>query len=266
MESQKHGFIFEKIALESYCGVNWKSLQLTNRRYTAIHDLPKEYNPLNQNQNISVKSTGSNNICGGNPFRYIEQEFNNDDITIIIQYGQENDYKVIKYVKIIKTDVLKKKLKELDIKKLMKLKSYIKSLKQVTSDNRKKYKQDSKHLSNNLIKIHCKVDSHKQRRIQFSFNIQTLINTHPDCLISKNRGAYIGNTQMIEKIFSPRRIRGQKMLHRLSLLELQQKANQYNIYTKTPTKNLKRMKNKTKKHLIEEIKTYLDNEQIGVIL
>lgn len=169
-QSQKHGFTFEN---EIRTKVFKLDPEVNDRN---IHDIPHEKNKLVSNENISIKTTGSDIIHCGDISRFYKYDFNKRNIMIIIKYIQDKEYKTIKNIYEIdyNSECHKMLFGNLPEDELY---SYVKNVKSIPTnvkgDDAKKiynYLDEKKKLSkkyNNIIQINPKVDS-KQSRVQCS--------------------------------------------------------------------------------------------------
>jgi hypothetical protein len=86
-ESQLHGFTWENEVKRKVFNMD------TSIGYTSIHDIPKEFNCMNCNENISIKTTGSGTLCMGDPLRI--WDYSDDEIHtgMVLRYRQEGGVK-----------------------------------------------------------------------------------------------------------------------------------------------------------------------------
>ena len=90
--SQSHGFNWENdIRKMVFCLEEEKN-------NTDKYDIPKEKNKLNKNENISLKSTGSDCICTSDILRFYNNDFNNKNTIILIKYLQNGENKTIQTI------------------------------------------------------------------------------------------------------------------------------------------------------------------------
>ena len=202
-EVQKHGFLFENQIKKICCD---KEIEI---KYTECHDIPKEYNILDKQYNISVKSVKEGtSVCCGDPTRLIDYE---DDVKmIIIVYKQSGVIKrPTKVIEIVFNEEFKKTLfggtsKE-DIKETI---DYIKKIPEGRCDEetKKTYKNMCKGLNKNgYITFNPKVDSKKQRRLQCSIkNIETLCKNNSNITYTINEDC-VWNEKKITSVHSPPR-------------------------------------------------------------
>jgi|TARA_B110000483_G_scaffold227272_1_gene288883 hypothetical protein len=171
MQSQMHGFTFEN-------SIRSKIFNLPKENNSVyIHDIHHSKNILNMNENVSIKTTGSNTICCGDILRFYDYDFLKTNTIIVIKYDQVSNEKIIKNIyeidynkechKLLFGELTYNKIKDYDL--------YIKNIpKGKVSYNEKnkylKYKKELEKDNNCLIKINPKVDSKYQRRVQCSIS------------------------------------------------------------------------------------------------
>lgn len=179
-QSQAHGFIFEneirEIVFDLRCEKN----------NTDIHDIPKEKNKLNKNENISIKVTGSKTLCCADIIRFYKylEDKNSKHTIIIIKYKQTNNSKIIECIYEIDYNEKCHKLLfgNLPLEELKKFCDGVKSIPKNVSGHKAKeifdYLNEKKKLEtkyNLKIQINPKVDS-SQSRVQCSIpNFEILL-------------------------------------------------------------------------------------------
>ena len=167
-QRQNHGFKFEGMIREKVFGLQ------ANNNDTNIHDIPCNENKFNKNENISIKTTGSNTICCGDILRFYNYDFTKVNTIIVIAYKQVENYKIIQNIYEIDYNkdchnLLFGNISKEDIENYVKgVKSIPSNVKGNEAKKRFDYLNEKKKLSNNnLIQINPKVDS-KQSRVQCS--------------------------------------------------------------------------------------------------
>ena len=211
--SQSHGFDWEN-------DIRKKVFDLDEERNsTDKYDIPKEKNKLNKNENVSLKSTGSECICTSDILRFYNYDFDNKNTIILIKYKQEGDNKIIKNIYEINysKDLHKILFGDLTEAKIM---NYVTNVKKIPlnikGDEAKKifdYLKEQKNIykshSTLKIKINPKVDS-SQSRVQCSINIKDI----PEEFITYNSLRDTGKPNIIRdneielSMYSPSRQRG----------------------------------------------------------
>lgn len=188
-ESQGHGKPWETNILEQLV----QKERLSKYTHTAIYDAKKEdliNNLLCCSQprplrNLSIKVTKSDTIYCGDVIRFLVESKDVDIITIT--YNQIN--KKIKKAKntiLINHDLLIQKLKE-DIPKIfnitfeewiLKIKDYVERVKSIPHGKcvNKWYREEVKGICKDIpyFRVHPKVDSKSQRRVQCSINLKNI--------------------------------------------------------------------------------------------
>ena len=169
-QSQKHGFIFENEIRQKV----FKLPSQSNNR--DIHDISHNENALNSNENISIKSTGTNTICCGDVLRFYDYDFNKINTIICIKYIQNKDQKNVERIYEVNYNRECHKLLFGDLQRHT-IKSYVDGVKSIPSnvggvDTKNIYnyihiKNKINNEHSNTISINPKVDS-KQSRVQCS--------------------------------------------------------------------------------------------------
>lgn len=178
-QSQESGFKFENL-IKSYIFNLPEDINNTD-----LHDIPKEKNIFNKNENISIKSTLSNTIYCGDIINFYNYNFNEINTIILIKYFQNNKRKQIE--KIYEIDYNKNMFEllfgNLPIQEIQTYIEKIKNIpKNINNEDAKKYfdyineKNILKNKYNQKIQINPKIDSKQQRRVQCS------ITNFPDLL------------------------------------------------------------------------------------
>jgi len=166
-QSQNAGFKFENIIKELVFQLEPE----TNN--TDIHDVDHSRNRFNNNENISIKSTGSTTICCSDIIRFSNYDFSKINTIIVIKYNQQGDFKIIEESYEINYT------KELHIKLFGNLPrkiidEYITKVKNIPHGKqpedkwwiKEAKKMKTEHKMN--ITINPKIDSKTQRRVQCS--------------------------------------------------------------------------------------------------
>lgn len=176
-QSQRSGFMFENIIRTMVFNLRE---EINN---TDKFDICKKNNKFNFNENISIKSTCSNNIDCADILRIYDYDMQEQNTIIVVKYKQISTNKVIQ--NIFEID-FNREMYNLLFGKVTKeiLIDYINIIKtlpngKVSRENRNKYIQLKKNIEiDNLMKIGIrpKVDSKNQRRVQCSIpNFEVLL-------------------------------------------------------------------------------------------
>jgi hypothetical protein len=214
-QSQQHGFIFENIIRTLVFSLPEEK----NDRNT--HDIDKALNRFNNNENISIKSSGGKGIDCGDISRFFNYDFNTLNTMIIVRYKQEDSVK--KLVECIELNYNKELhtflFGSISNSALDEYISYVKSIpKGCSKSERAKYeylsrKEDLQKAHNMTISISPKVDSGSQRRVQCSIrNIDTIIKQFPQLVISRSKNIIRG-VEIPDSIRSESRIRKSKTIN-----------------------------------------------------
>tara|TARA_A100000164_G_C21890093_1_gene764902 strand:- start:394 stop:999 length:606 start_codon:yes stop_codon:yes gene_type:complete len=177
MEVQAHGNYFEDIKTREITGMSKDEYDnLKDNGYTSSMDIVKG---LHSDRDISIKTAKSKKVdCGDILRRRAETEY---DI-IIGLWNQVGDTKIFhtEYTFHIKPEHESLLWGKMTYEKLREFDNYIKSIPEgrTAQQDTKVERQVLKTITEDAdaqMKIHPKVDSNKQRRVQCSFNIDKLI-------------------------------------------------------------------------------------------
>ena len=212
MQSQKHGFVFENCIKETVFGIPYE------KNNTDKYDVPCEKNCLNNNENISIKTTGGKGIDCSDIIRFYNYDFDKDNKIIVIKYFQCGDDKTIKNIYEINYNKECHNLLfgNVPINELIDYVNFVKSIPpgEVSSDIKKDYKEKKKLLQSTYsmkIKISPKVDSKSQRRVQCSIpKFEELLSDFIEYKSENNKPNVIRNKEIILSINSPKRKRNSK--------------------------------------------------------
>ena len=181
-QSQGHGFVWENDIREKVFKLK------KNKNDTNVHDISSE--ELGTTENISIKATSCDTVYCGDILRYaFGYDFRENHTMMIVKYKQTENTKTITcvyeidYTKEMNTYLFNNIKKE-------DLKEYIKKIRAITKEENKfDYKKEARRLEkdNELnAKIHPKVDSGKQRRVQTSFKLSQIEKDLPQCVKYKS--------------------------------------------------------------------------------
>lgn len=165
-ESQRHGFDWEN-------DIKTKVFRLDEAAaYTAKHDVEKEHNRFNPNENVSIKTVGNTTLCMGDALRVFEYDPTERHTSIVIQYEQKPDHKVLRAVYEIDLDnrsLLWGSITAEDIQELNALvKSMPKGQRDADLDKRITTKKKELNAKSGIIQFNPKINSSTQRRLQCS--------------------------------------------------------------------------------------------------
>jgi|TARA_B100000401_G_scaffold83709_1_gene52975 hypothetical protein len=91
-QSQGHGFFWENNVREEVFGLP------SEKNDVCVHDISKENNPHNKNENCSIKAVGGSTIYCGDLLRFYNYDFDEKNTIIVIKYIQIGDSKKIENV------------------------------------------------------------------------------------------------------------------------------------------------------------------------
>jgi len=169
-QSQKHGFVFENSIREKVFDLPGE------KNNTMIHDIPKDKNKYDKNENCSIKTTGSFTLYCADILRFYMYDFSEKNTMIVINYEQTDTEKVIKHIYEIDYNEECHKLLFGDLSKEA-IEDYVRNVKSIPTKTKgkeakkifnylvekKKLKKDYPHV----IQINPKVDG-SQSRVQCS--------------------------------------------------------------------------------------------------
>ena len=169
-QSQKYGFRMENIVKDAVFGLPYE------KNNTDKHDVPKEKNRFDGNENGSIKTILSFIIYCGDLLRFHDYDFNEKNTIIVLKYKQIANKKVIQNIYEIDYNEQCHKLLFGDLPRAI-LEDYVKKVKSIpihTSGKEAKkifnyleVRDELKKKYNYKIQINPKVDS-KQTRVQCS--------------------------------------------------------------------------------------------------
>jgi hypothetical protein len=165
-ESQAHGKIIENNIRREVFGLD------PGTNHISKYDINCEENTIT-GKDISIKVTGNKNIdCGD-----IERFINSHGQMIVIAYYQtdENTKTIHKTYLFELNEKHTEKMAELDKQCISAYVGEVKSLPYgIIPKDQRYYKETKKCLETDYLKIHPKVDSKTQRRVQCSLNIEKM--------------------------------------------------------------------------------------------
>lgn len=95
MECQRHGFDWENEIKRKVFGISKEEEEAFRLSYTAKWDIPKELNRVDEDVNISIKTTGSDTVCMGDALRIFTQNPEDINTCIVVFYKQQGNEKVL---------------------------------------------------------------------------------------------------------------------------------------------------------------------------
>jgi hypothetical protein len=210
-QSQSHGLFWDNEIRQKVFG-----LPLC-KNDTKKFDIDCHENKFNHSENISIKTSGCNNIDCGDIVRFYDRDRDkNKDITImLIRYSQINNQKTIKEIMEINYNEQMKNILFGDVTRDV-LESYVKHVKDIPSgivsdETKKDYKNKKNEIQEQYkmrINISPKVDSKSQRRVQCSITkIDELFDKYPQFILSRTKEPVIRGVLISSTIDSSKRIR-----------------------------------------------------------
>jgi len=212
--NQSHGIFWEN-------EIKNKVFQLPiNKNDNRKYDIEAHENIFNQNENISIKTSGKNKIDCGDIIRfYDDSNFNQKYTIIVILYKQNDLHKEFKKIIEINYDIIMRNflfgtISNNDINQYV---SLVKNIPHgnISNSIKLEYLSKKKNLQiehQMFIKISPKVDSNKQRRVQCSINnLDELLLKFPQNIIYMSESPIVRNINITEKIYSPPRLRNPKV-------------------------------------------------------
>ena len=214
MQSQKHGFTFENSTRETIFDLP------VEKNNTDKHDIPKEKNKYNNNENCSIKTTGSKTICCSDILRFYNYNFSEQNTIIVIKYKQTQTEKIVENIYEIDYNRECHKLLFGNLPKEI-IQKYVENVKSIPrhikGDEAKKifnYLDEKKELKKkytNIIQINPKVDS-SQSRVQCSIpNFEENLKKFIKYKSTIDKPNLLRGKQIINKIESNKRTRNIKI-------------------------------------------------------
>lgn len=213
LQSQIHGFTFENSIRENVFNLPSES------NNTDIHDIPKNKNIFNINENCSIKTTGSHTICCGDIIRFYNYNFDEQNTIIVVKYEQTQYEKIVKNIYEIDYNKechmhlfgdLPKHILEEYVSEVKKIPKKIKGDKALDIYNYKYEKKKILDKYNFNIAINPKVDS-SQSRVQCSIpNFTEKLKKFIKYKSSKESPFTVRGKKIVFKINSCRRKRNKK--------------------------------------------------------
>jgi hypothetical protein len=210
-QSQSHGLFWDSEIREKVFGLP----QCIND--TTKFDIYCKDNKFDENENISIKTSGGTNIDCGDIIRFFDGDFeNNRKITIILlMYKQfDNNKQITEIIEINYTEEFRNILFGTITREILgEYVQFIKSIPQgvVSPEIKKEYKIRKQKLQkeyNMKINISPKVDSKNQRRVQCSIpKIEKIFIEYPQFILSRTHESIIRGIPITSILESEKRIR-----------------------------------------------------------
>ena len=215
-EVQSHGFKWEKEICINVYGATAEEMK--GIKYNSKMDLPGQFNRLNENCDISIKTSGSpNSVCMADCLRVFDSVAGGGGTPLhltVIHYTQcdETQCKIVTSITEVditnsRTElfgtVTRAQLEELDNQ----VKSIPKKRRPTEEERASIYSlRDTLQGQCGAIHLDIKCDSGSQRRLQCSFNqFQRFITEHPDRLVERSKTNAFRGGAISSQIVSGRR-------------------------------------------------------------
>ena len=221
-QSQKHGFIFENSVRENTFELPKESNNIDK------HDIPKSKNKFDENENCSIKTTGSLMIYCGDILRFYNYNFTEKNTIIVIKYKQTKTEKIIENIYEIDYNPECHKLLFGNLPKVV-IEDYVKNVKSIPTHIKGKeakkmfdYIVEKKNLKKeytNIIQINPKVDS-SQSRVQCSIpNFEITLRDFIKYKSISSKPNILRGTEIVAKIESSKRQRNKNSNGKIPLKE-----------------------------------------------
>jgi hypothetical protein len=201
-ENQQHGFLWESEIKTKVFGL------IGPDPYTAVHDVDRSRNSLNSNENVSIKTTGSETLCMGDALRVFCYEEGVEHTCIAIRYDQGAEQKTLTHVyelDLMQRELLWGRVTKEDIEALDTLvRSMPSGQRNPDIDRAIKEKKAELNARSGAVRFNPKIDSKTQRRLQCSI---PKFATYPALLKSVTAEPLVRGIQIAAFVLSGRRVR-----------------------------------------------------------
>jgi len=215
-EVQKHGKIWELDMLRNVYGITDEEMK--ELRYTDKMDLPGKFNHLDPGVNMSIKTTGKENmVCMGDCLRVYDAVKSGEPFHMVVLVYTQNDDTKTKKVKTITeidlTNAVTPLFGDITRAQVEQLDNAVKAVPQKRKPTQGEHDHMytlRNHLQPSSVAIHFDIKCNStQSRLQCSLNrFQDFLNNNKDRIIAKrdtNTGLFRGK-KIIEEIASSRRV------------------------------------------------------------
>lgn len=178
--------------------------EISSTNYTAKHDIPATLNHLDAGVNVSIKTTKATSVDMADALRVFEAVSSEAIHLILVFYKQSTaDKKVVEQVVQLNLTASAEHLfGSITKEELVELRHLITAIphgRHATPEEKAVYESKKKELESKggCIKLHPKIDSKSQRRLQCSFHWQNFLKAFPSRVVAtldasgKFRGADI---------------------------------------------------------------------------
>ena len=205
-ENQQHGFLWES-------EIKTKAFGLTGPDpYTAVHDVDRSRNTLNPNENVSIKTTGSDTLCMGDALRVFAYETGVEHTCIAVRYDQRDVEKHLKQVyelDLMQRELLWGRVTKEDIESLDTLVRSMPAGGRVADIDRAiKEKKKELNSKSGAVRFNPKIDSKNQRRLQCSI---PKFPSYPALIKSVTAEPLVRGVAIAASILTGRRVRNRRV-------------------------------------------------------
>jgi len=208
--NQEFGFVIDNEIVT-------KVFQAPRGAYTSVHDVPKEHNPFNKNENVSIKSVSEAGSPGmGSALRIWDYDQSENHTAIIVVYVQRGDRKVVTRVVEVGLDDKVALFGTLTRDDIVRLDDLIRSVPsgQINRDLHAQVHNLKKELNSKsgLVKFNPKIDKKNQRRLQCSLpKVSDLVTAASNLIRSDVAEAVVRGVPILASAESGRRIRNARV-------------------------------------------------------
>jgi len=204
--NQSHGFLWESEIKTKVFGI------LGPDPYTAVHDVDRSRNTLNPNENVSIKTTGSDVLCMGDALRVFSYDEGVEHTCIAIRYTQDAEQKTLTHVyelNLMHRDLLWGHVVKEDIAELDALvRSMPPGRRDPGIDRAITMKKRELNAKSGAIRFNPKLNSTTQRRLQCTI---PKFPTYPGLITSVTTEPLVRGIQIAAFVLSGRRIRNRRV-------------------------------------------------------
>lgn len=211
-ENQQHGFLWES-------EIKTKVFGLTGPDpYTAVHDVDRSRNTLNPNENVSIKTTGSDTLCMGDALRVFDYEDGVAHTCIAVRYTQGAEQKNLQNVyelDLNQRELLWGRVTKQDIEELDALVRTMPAGQRVADIDRAiTQKKKELNAKSGVIRFNPKIDSKTQRRLQCSI---PKFHRYTSLVKSATTQPSVRGTTIAASVPTGRRVRNRRVQEPISL-------------------------------------------------
>ena len=194
-----------------------KVFQAPKGSYTSIHDVPKDHNPFDRTENVSIKSVSDKGTpCMGSALRIWDYDTSEKHTAIIVSYVQRGGSKVVTRVVEFGLDDKVALFGTLAREDIARLDALIRSVPsgKMTREMHSQVHNLKKELNakSGLVKFNPKIDSNTQRRLQCSLpKVSSLVTAAPKLIRSDVSEAIVRGVPILASAESGARVRNARV-------------------------------------------------------